>query len=328
MSKQDDIRQIIGSLDNSYIVDQEKVTDLMLKSKVKVFLDTCFVSKLKHMGNKEIIDGLNIYADENSVKKDDIIFVITSMILYEMKEGEKNHIDPYIDSIIHDVCDNDYKVVILMEEEISKQLRQYVGVSGNSENVEFVSMMRLSSVYLTRLSIRIKDDKTLTYQGILETGGPVPKDNTFIENFLLEIKELKMNKDSLAEELIAISILMYARIWNIQKRGKQIVFCTNDYDAAMRVHACLKAGLSAENISFKKIYAFTFGQYLIEKGIITDLQYAKESLIKMVGSQILIFEDEEPPYGSFEIQVETGDMVEKIFNGDKVAFCAKNLSGR
>lgn len=326
MTKQDSINEIINCLGDAFVVDQDQVAGLLIKTKAKIFLDTCFVSKLHSVTKEELLTGFRAYAEEHSLSESDVIFVITSMILYELKEGEKNQLDSFAKQLLEFFIGNGFRVVILKEEDIPRQIRKYINSSTKEYNKEFVHIMRDCSISLTRLSKRIKSDKSLSFQDILEMATPIPQETNFVEKYLMEIKELKMNKDSLAEELISISILMYSKIWNLQKKtNPTVIICTNDYDAAIRMQSSFKAGLDKTVISFKKIYAFTLVQYLIQKEVLTDVENSKEIMKKMVGEEVLVLEKEEPPYGTFDTVEKTDSIVERIFNGENISFFAKNI---
>lgn len=322
MSIQEKIDKVLESLDDKYITDQGEVTKRIINAEKVILLDTCFSSKLQHIDKESLKKGF-----ENFIEPDKkIVVVITELALYEMMDARDNTIQKYVDDLCVALNKLDMKVLIIKEECIVNNIRPYVTISWSEWNESFVKILKQNKANLSKLTSRLEKDTQLTYPRVYEPEAKIPKDNDFIEKYIREIKERKRNKDSFVEELMTISVLIYSIMWAKMgsTRNVEVNFCTDDFDAAKRMKKAIINSCQDGLVLMKTICAFSFCQYLISTGVLTDKENTKEMMRKMIGDEITIFEKEEPPYGSERKLIKTDDAVEIIFSGNELNYCAEN----
>ena len=76
------ISEIKATVSKLFVQDDKEVLQTILKSSHVVFLDTCFVSRVANDESTEKIVAF--------FKKIEAVFVVTDLLLYEMKDSKDN----------------------------------------------------------------------------------------------------------------------------------------------------------------------------------------------------------------------------------------------
>lgn len=131
------------------------------------------------------------------------------------------------------------------------------------------------------------------------------------------LKNAKKSKDSMAEELICISLFSIFELTHGSTRNTYI-FCTHDFGAVARMNKAIQTSYSDELKQFKNINAFTMIQYMIKEEIITSKTQALNSMKKIMGERVKLMIREEAPFSSIEKTIEIEEAVDRIFNKESV----------
>lgn len=163
----------------------------------------------------------------------------------------------------------------------------------------------------------IRNDRRMPYYGFSECGYNVPADRDYIKDIIVYLKNAKKSKDSMAEELICISLFSIFELTH-GSTCNTYIFCTHDFGAVARMNKAIQTSYPGELKQFKNINAFTMIQYMIKEEIITSKTQALNSMKKIMGERVKLIIREEAPFSSIEKTIEIEEAVDRIFNKESV----------
>ena len=199
------------------------------------------------------------------------------------------------------------KIVFVVTELVLYELKDSVSNVLQVKNQEF----------LKKMNGLIRNDRRMPYYGFSECGYNVPADRDYIKDIIVYLKNAKKSKDSMAEELICISLFSIFELTHGSTRNTYI-FCTHDFGAVARMNKAIQTSYPDELKQFKNINAFTMIQYMIKEEIITSKTQALNSMKKIMGERVKLFIREEAPFPSIEKTIEIEEAVDRIFNKESV----------
>lgn len=291
------------------ITDQVLVVKEILRASTALFLDTCFISRVKQFRDdtKLIMLFESIFKNYADAKK---VIVVSSLVLYEMRDTD-NKLSIYEKNLLKKLSVEGFKIVIMREETLSKQLSEYTSASTNERNNAFVKILCDNKANLSKLT-RIVYSKPTTRK-IYDYDFAAPYKVSFINDFISNVKEMKDTGDSLAEELIVLSIMQLAEY----PSSRQDVLCTNDLSAIVRLNKSVCTSLASERTRISAMSMFTVAQAMIREGIVTeaDKTVIRNVLATSVGNRIFVTEIKEPPLHSIDIHIGLDELVDGMFAG-------------
>ncbi len=305
------INALKADLSSYVITDEEKACEILLRSRMAVFLDTCFISSLQALGDKQLEDILLNVVDKANAQK--IVFVITELVLYEARDPRTNTVQDYVKRIVNIAEKNDVPVVLINEENIHEVLLKFSGAGVNWWNDVFLERLKENKANLTKLMVVIKTDEESVLNDSFEVTKAQLKDVGFIKDTIGHIKERKSDKDSIAEELICIVVFfLFEGFMNVP--NKKVLFCSNDNEALARVRMAIKTSYGTKT-SFENVHFFTLIQFMIAQGILTDKGTVLGILKKTMAPRILVVEKEELPFCETEQMMTLEEIVDGMFDG-------------
>ena len=282
MTIKDCISQMISSSGNIFETDQERVIASILQSENVMFLDTCFITKSSHIEKEGLFEAFEKIAGGKKKKK-----------------------------IVFGFC-----LLLLREETVFENIKTFMRYSSEKWNRIFSTLIHDNIANLSFNGL-IRNDRRMPYYGFAECGYNVPADRDYIKDIIVYLKNAKKSKDSMAEELICISLFSIFELTHGSTRNTYI-FCTHDFGAVARMNKAIQTSYPDELKQFKNINAFTMIQYMIKEEIITSKTQALNSMKKIMGERVKLIIREEAPFSSIEKTIEIEEAVDRIFNKESV----------
>ncbi len=224
--------EVIAELKNdigSYVIsDMRKVMELIFVSERVVFLDTGVVSRI---GNKdwESEGCACIESIIDSGNQSKCVFIITELVLYELKDSISDVIQKHNRDLIINMYSAAYKIGILCEEITVETIHIYLNTSISVFNESFVKRLKENRPFLRTVDKLVSED--IKRRRLLEDRYKIPIKNDFISECIIWLKNNKNNRDSLAEQILALCLLMF-----LDMPGRtQYLFCTNDKKARVNL---------------------------------------------------------------------------------------------
>ncbi len=300
----------------SYVItDEDGACDILLKSRLAVFLDTCFMSSLQKLEEKLLEDLLAKVTNEGNGKK--MVLVITELVLYESKDSRNNKVQSYVKRIIDIAERNHIPVVLINEQNMHKVLMKYTGNGVNWWNNIFLARLQENKANLAKLMVVINSDKESVLNDSNHITNEQLKDAEFISDAIGHIKERKSDKDSMAEELICIVIFfLFEGFMNVP--NKRVLFCSNDNEALARVRMAVKT--SYVTTSFENVHFFTLVQFMVAEGLLTDKEIVYGILKKTMAPNLLVQEKKELPFCETEQMMTLEEIVDGLFIGKQYSY--------
>ena len=222
MINADDCSVLLNDISEYAEIDEKKVVATILKSSIAFFLDTCFITRLRLLKEDKRYSYFSKFVDEG----EDICFVITGMVLYELKDSQEDKLQKDNFAVIRELNRQGFKIVILLEEKVVGCLKDYIGYSATEWKRIFDETISNNKPIFRKTSSVLATDKELfQYRkcGI---------NYEFIEKMYFGIKRRKESKDSLADELIMICFMLFLELPGRTK----YCYCTTDYSAIVNLN--------------------------------------------------------------------------------------------
>ena len=219
--------------------DISKVINLMLVSEKVVFLDTGVISRIGKL-KWETIGHSYIDAIIENTDPTNCVFVITEMVLYEIKDSGSNAVQKHNRDFIINMYRMGYKVVILREERVGETLNAYINMPVGELNDRFVKRVIDNRPFLRTVVNLISGESK--WSGMLTDDYKAPTKSDYVSECINWLKNNKDNRDSLAEQIIAICVLI---LLDLPGRS-YYVFYTNDKKASVNFKKIIKASHPTE----------------------------------------------------------------------------------
>ena len=314
MSIVDCISEIISSSENIFETNQANVITSILQAEKVFFLDTCFVTKSFHIGTEELFQAFEKIAGGKEPQK--IVFVITELVLYELKDSAANVLQAKNKDFFEKMSEQGFCLLLLKEETVYEHIRPFMSYSIEKWNVLFSTLMHDNVANLSFNSM-VRTDSRMPYFGFSEIGYHAPSDSYFITDIIVYLKNVKRSKDSMAEELICISLFFIFELTRGSMRNEYI-FCTHDFGAVARMKKAIQTSYPDMQKQLKTINVFTIVQYMINEEIVTSKEEALNVLKKIMGERVSLIIRDALPFSSMEETITIEEAVEKIFNHEQV----------
>lgn len=233
------IAELINDIDEYVVSDIRKAIDSILVSERVVFLDTGVISRIGKL-NWETMGHTYIDAVIKNTNSANCVFVVTEMILYEIKDSENNVIQKYNRDFIMNMYRAGYMVVIMREEMTGETLKSYMNTSIAVLNDRFLKRIIDNRPFLRTVVNLLSEDSTRSE--MLTDDYKAPTTSDYIFECISWLKNNKENRDSLAEQIIAMCILM---LLDLPGRSSY-VFYTHDNKASVNLKKIIKSSHPAE----------------------------------------------------------------------------------
>lgn len=319
MSIVDCISEIISSLGNIFETNQANVITSILQAKKVVFLDTCFITKSFNIGTEYLFKAFEKIAGGKKPPK--IVFVITELVLYELKDSATNVLQAKNKEFLEKMSDQGFVLLLLKEETVYENIRPFMSYPIEKWNEIFATLIHDNVANLSFNNL-VRTDSRMPYFGFSKIGYHAPSDSNFIKDIIVYLKNAKRSKDSMAEELICISLFSIFELTHGSMRNEYI-FCTHDFGAVARMNKAIQTSYPNMQKQLKTINVFTIVQYMISEEIITSKEESLNALKKIMGDKVKLIIREDLPFSSIEKTITIEEAVEKIFNNEQV-----ELAGR
>lgn len=313
------IDEMKDNLSLPIIKSQKEVCSLILKAHNIFLLDTCFVSRAAHICDvKNICEAFEKFSGGKTQK--DIVFVITELVLYELKDSENVKLQLKIQTFIENLCHYGFCVLLLSEQCLYKEIGEYINRNSYEWNRFFTSLLRDNVAILKHTCSIVKSDHYFPYISMLELEFDPPKETNYIPNIINHIKNRKKEKDSLAEELICVCLLFFGDL--VYKSDyNHFYFCSYDRPAIVMMNKAVQTFYgNNDNINFESIHLLEMIQYMIKEKILIDKTVAVEMLMELVGETVCIIENKKSPILSIKENVTVSKAVEMMFEGKEILF--------
>lgn len=300
MINADDCSVLLNDISEYAEIDEKKVVATILKSSIAFFLDTCFITRLRLLKEDKRYSYFSKFVDEG----EDICFVITGMVLYELKDSQEDKIQEDSKVILEEMRQKGFKLVILLEERIISCLKDFTGYSAVEWKGIFDKTICENKAILRKFTsivetdgkiISIVNKKTVAFEAI--------------ENLIRGIKNHKKNKDSLADELI---ILCFVFLLRLPGRTKYC-YCTNDYPAIANLNKCMENTYRNSVSRVEKLDFFTLIRDLYFCGALLDddKEWVTKLIQVCIGDNIHVCENSKNGL----------EQVQKVFSAQKLVEC-------
>ncbi len=314
MSVIDCISEMISVSDGLFETNQQEVITSILRAEKIVFLDTCFISKSSHMETGDLFRAFENIA--GGKEKSKIVFVLTELVLYELKDSVADKLQEKNKEFFSNMAEYGFCMLLLKEETICDNIRPYMSYSVEDWNRRFSNLIHDNIANFT-FGKRIRTDCRMPYYGFSEMGFNIPNSSTFVNEIIVYLKNVKTSKDSMAEELISISLFFIFELIRGSFRN-EFIFCSHDFGAIARINKSIQTSYANMLCQFKSINNFSIVQYMVNEGILDSKEKVLDSLRKIMGETVKLVIRNDLPFQSFEKTITIEEAVDMIFANQNV----------
>lgn len=314
MSVIDCISEMISASGGLFETNQEEVITSILRAEKIVFLDTCFITKSSHMKTRDLLRAFENIA--GGKEKSKIVFVLTELVLYELKDSVADKLQEKNEEFFSNMAEYGFCLLLLKEETICDNIRPYMSYSVAEWNRRFSNLIHDNIANFT-FGKRIRTDCRMPYYGFAEMGFNIPNNSTFVKEIIVYLKNVKTSKDSMAEELISISLFFIFELIRGAFRN-EFIFCSHDFGAIARINKSIQTSYANMLCRFKSINNFSIIQYMVNEGILDSKENVLESLRKIMGETVKLVIRNDLPFQSFEKTITIEEAVDMIFANQNV----------
>ena len=321
MSVVDCISEMISASGSLFETNQASVVASILQAEKIFFLDTCFITKSFSIETEDLLKAFENIA--GGKEKSKIVFVVTELVLYELKDSVENKLQEKNEEFLSNMSEYGFCLLLLKEETICDNIRPYMSYSVEDWNRRFSNLIHDNIANLT-LENRIRTDCRMPYYGFSEIGFNIPNNSTFVNEIIIYLKNAKTSKDSMAEELIAISLFFIFELIRGSFRN-EFIFCSHDFGAIARMNKSLQTSYSNMLCRFKIINNFSMVQYMVHEGILDSKETVLDSLKKIMGDTVKLIIRNDLPFQATEKKVTIDDAVEMLFANKTVDLLGREV---
>lgn len=314
MSVIDCISEMISVSGGLFETKQEEVITSILRAEKIVFLDTCFITKSSHMETGDLFRAFENIA--GGKEKSKIVFVLTELVLYELKDSVADKLQEKNKEFFSNMAEYGFCMLLLKEETICNNIRPYMSYSVEDWNRRFSNLIHDNIANFT-FGKRIRTDCRMPYYGFSEMGFNIPNCSTFVNEIIVYLKNVKTSKDSMAEELISISLFFIFELIRGSFRN-EFIFCSHDFGAIARINKSIQTSYANMLCQFKSINNFSIVQYMVNEGILDSKEKVLDSLRKIMGETVKLVIRNDLPFQSFEKTITIEEAVDMIFANQNV----------
>ena len=314
MSVIDCISEMISVSGGLFETNQEEVITSILRAEKIVFLDTCFITKSSHMETGDLFRAFENIA--GGKEKSKIVFVLTELVLYELKDSVADKLQEKNKEFFSNMAEYGFCMLLLKEETICDNIRPYMSYSVEDWNRRFSNLIHDNIANFT-FGKRIRTDCRMPYYGFSEMGFNIPNSSTFVNEIIVYLKNVKTSKDSMAEELISISLFFIFELIRGSFRN-EFIFCSHDFGAIARINKSIQTSYANMLCQFKSINNFSIVQYMVNEGILDSKEKVLDSLRKIMGETVKLVIRNDLPFQSFEKTITIEEAVDMIFANQNV----------
>ena len=306
----DCISEMISNSGGLFETNQNEVVASILRAEKVFFLDTCFITRAFNIKTEDLLKAFEKIA--GGKEKTKVVFVVTELVLYELKDSVDNKLQEKNKDFLCDMSNYGFCLLLLKEETICDNIRPYMSYSVKKWNQRFSSLIHDNIANLT-IGQLIRTDSRMPYYGFSEIGFNVPNKSTFINEIIVYLKNVKKNKDSMAEELITISIFFIFEL--IRGTSRNIfIFCSHDFGAIARMNKSIQTSYSNMCCQYENINVFSIVQYMVKEGILKSKEEVKDSLHKIMGDTVRLVIKSGLPFQPIEQKITIDEAVEMLFS--------------
>lgn len=300
MEVTDIIMNLEKDVEEYFITDQHEVVMAILKAENALFLDTGFISRLAKAPLENIGDFI----------KAKCILIVTELVIYELSEKEEPRISAYSRALFQKISGQGFKLVLLKETTLPSQLGEYISKSAFERNRDFVGLLCKNKAALTSLAQAI-ENLPAKYQDVLGADYKVPKDADFTTEIIRELVSRKEERDSLAEELIIVCILL---IMELPKGGKMF-FCTHDHSSISRLNKAIQTSIPNLEDKVSAVSLYSFVAFLIKMRVLdeSDKEEIATFLKKVYGNRIKVMKASQLPAQAIVEELAAEDITRGLF---------------
>lgn len=314
MSVIDCISEMISASGGLFETNQANVVTSILRAEKIFFLDTCFITKSFDLETQDLLKAFENIA--GGKEKSKIVFVLTELVLYELKDSVENRLQKKNEKFLVNMSEYGFCLLLLKEETICDNIRPYMSHSVEDWNRLFSNLIHDNMANLT-VGKRIRTDYRMPYYGFSEMGFHIPSNSSFVNEIIVYLKNAKTSKDSMAEELVAISLFFILELIRGSRRN-EFIFCSHDFGAIARMNKCLQTSYSNMLCRFNSINIFSMIQYMVHEGILDSKEKVLDSLRKIMGDTVKLVIRNELPFQSIEKKITIDEAVEMLFENKTV----------
>lgn len=316
MSVREIIDDVKKTLPPSAVIDQGKSCEEIIKADRVVFLDTCFLSHFAKI-DKDARDSVLI-----SINKTDksSVLVITELVLYEARDPRNNALQPYVYELIESASGLGLMVVVLSEETVPRHFSKFLNRNSEWWNCLFVEQVIKNRMILKKTAGILQSMLDLT-DGEFELSAADKRDSSFIEKYMKAIKERKEDKDSLAEQLICVTMFFLLEGFHFSNKG--IYFCSVDNGALVSVRKALNSSYDMNQIQFENIHLFSLLQYMVQTGIVKNKKQLLSYMRKTLANPISVVERKELLFQEAEESLTLEQIADGMFDGKTYQYRGK-----
>ena len=310
MTVNESINRIKQSLPEYFVQNQTEVLRMILKSKHICFLDTCFVSRLRHLP-----DIMQAFAAAERIAggtdAGSIVFVLSSLVLFEMKDSE-SHIVQRANMVLFDKANKyGFTFVVLDEEQVCDSINAYIQRTKIEWNKFFLERLSDNKANLTKLFTCLYNSDNTIYLDIANGKKKSDRNTDFICNTIRNIKDYKNEKDSLAEELIAVSLFFLLELLRESKRNI-ILFCSHDFPAINRINRVIRTSYFGEDIQVRPVSFFSFVEYMVMQDFINNQEELEAVMKKVLPDKMKVVVQEKLPIQSVPSYLTCDEVIENM----------------
>ncbi len=303
MEVTDIILNLEKDVEEYFITDQQDALIAILKAENALFLDTGFISRFANA-------PLEIMGD---FFKEKCVLVVTDLVIYELSEKDGKRISNHARDFFKRISEQGIKFVLIKEMSLPSQLGEYISKSPLERNRDFVALLCKNKAALSSLAQAIKE-LTAKYKDILANDYKVPKNASFTTDVIRELVSRKKEKDSLAEELIIVCILL---IMELPKGGKMF-FCTHDHASIARFNKAVQTTVPDLEDRACAVSLYSFVAFLIKIGVLKESE--KEQIImflkKVYGNRIKVVKTPQLPAQAFKEELTPEEITIGMLRGE------------
>lgn len=314
MSVSECISKMISASGNLFETNQKKVVESILCAKKTVFLDTCFITKSLHLKTEDLLKAYETLA--GGKKASDIVFVVTELVLYELKDSAEDKLQKRNEAFFCAMSEYGFQLLLLKEETMCENIRPYMSHTVQHWNQRFCELMHENIANMT-LGKRLRTDSRIPHFGFCEYGFCATGDGTFVKEIIAFLKEMKADKDSMAEELIVISMFFLFELIRGTHRN-ELLFCSHDFGALARMNQFLQTSYPDMRGSCKRIHVFSMVQYMVAEGILDSKEEVLAALKNIMNDTVTLVIRNNLPFQSDERKISISEAVDMLFENQTV----------